>query len=83
MPFCVYILYSPTKNKYYVGSCENIEIRLGQHNSGRNLSTKFGVPWELVKTETFEARSAAVKREAFIKKMKSKAFIKKIIDGER
>ncbi|NDC42903.1 MAG: hypothetical protein EBZ77_15360, partial [Chitinophagia bacterium] len=48
-----YILHSATTNKYYIGCCENMDIRLEQHNSGRNASTKAGVPWVVMKTETF------------------------------
>jgi len=83
MSFYVYILYSPTTNRYYIGSCEKVEIRLQQHNSGRNLSTKHGIPWHLKKTEIFKTRREAFKRESFIKKMKSKLFIEKVIAGER
>ncbi|HXL57622.1 MAG TPA: GIY-YIG nuclease family protein [Chitinophagaceae bacterium] len=83
MPFYVYILYSATTNRYYIGSCEEVETRLQQHNSGRNLSTKYGIPWELKKMEVFITRSEAFQSESFIKKMKSKAFIEKVIAGKR
>jgi putative endonuclease len=83
MPFHVYILFSNTTNKYYVGSCENMTIRFAQHNSGRNKSTKAGVPWELKKREDYTTRSEASQREAFIKKMKSRKFIEQVINNER
>ena len=81
--FHVYILYSPSKDKYYVGSCEDISIRLDQHNSGRNKSTSYGVPWELKKAEVYDTRTEAVQRETFIKRMKSKKFIEMVIANER
>jgi putative endonuclease len=83
MSFHVYILFSVSTNKYYVGSCGNINIRLEQHNTGRNKSTKLGAPWELKKLETYNTRSEAVQREAFIKRMKSRTFIEQVINGER
>jgi len=66
--YFVYILYSESSIKYYVGSCEDIAIRLGQHNSGRNKSTKHGIPWEIKYIEQFENRVSAYNREMEIKK---------------
>ena len=83
MLFYVYILYSPSKNKYYVGSCEDIDLRLLRHNSGRNVSTKSGIPWHHKKTEIYNTRSEAYQREIFIKRMKSRKFIELVIAGER
>ena len=65
--FFIYILRSRQTLRYYVGSTENIEERLVQHNSGKSKSTRAGVPWELIRTETFETRSDAVLRERKIK----------------
>ena len=83
MLFYTYILHSSAKDKYYVGSCENIEIRLALHNAGRNKSTKFGIPWIVKKIETFSTRAEATQRETHIKKMKSRKFIELVILGER
>ncbi|MBL7683226.1 MAG: GIY-YIG nuclease family protein [Flavipsychrobacter sp.] len=83
MPFHVYILFSNAANKYYVGSCEDMTTRLAQHNNGRNKSTKAGCPWELRKIESYNTRSEAMQREAFIKKMKSRKFIELVINNER
>ena len=83
MIFHVYILYSPAKDKYYEGSCEDMDVRLGQHNAGRNKSTRYGVPWELKKVENYTTRSDALQRESFIKRMKSRKFIELVIAGER
>jgi putative endonuclease len=79
MPFFVYILYSSKNDKYYIGSCEDITVRLTQHNTGRNKSTHSGMPWVLMYTEKFETRSYAVSRELQIKKMKSKKYIEKLV----
>ncbi|MCX6206019.1 MAG: GIY-YIG nuclease family protein [Bacteroidetes bacterium] len=79
MPFFVYILHPSKNDKYYIGSCEDITIRLTQHNSGRNKSTHSGMPWVLMHTEQFETRANAVTREMQIKKMKSKKYIEKLV----
>ena len=82
MSFYVYILYSVRLNKYYIGSCEDVSIRLDeQHNAGRVISTKSGMPWILKYTEIFETRSAAVKREMEIKKKKSRKYLEWLISS--
>ncbi|UEG50144.1 GIY-YIG nuclease family protein [Ferruginibacter lapsinanis] len=79
MPFYIYILYSVTSDKYYVGSTGDLEVRLDQHNNGRNKSTKHGVPWIIKYTETFVLQVDAIKRENEIKKKKSRKYIEWLI----
>ena len=81
--FTTYILYSESRDRYYIGSSQNPDQRLIQHNSGRNKSTKTGIPWKVVHQEHFETLTEARARENFIKKMKSREFILKVISGER
>jgi putative endonuclease len=54
--------------RYYVGSTENIERRLFEHNTGQSRYTSRGKPWELVYTIGHQSRSAALKLETKIKK---------------
>ena len=69
-------------NKYYVGSCEDVSIRLNeQHNVSRVISTKSGMPWVLKYTEIFETRSGDVKREMEIKKKKSRKYSECLISS--
>jgi putative endonuclease len=75
MNFSVYIIYSASLDKYYTGSCQDFGIRLLQHNSGRNKSTKGGIPWVLKYEEIYETNQEVRKREAAIKKMKSRKYI--------
>jgi len=65
--FYVYILHSQGLQRYYVGSTQAVHKRLQEHNSGKSASTRAGVPWELVHTESFTTRSEAVLRERKIK----------------
>lgn len=74
MPFC-YILYSEKLNKYYVGACTDINRRLYEHNIGHSKFTSTGIPWRVVYKEAFENLTEAKKREAYIKKQKSRKFI--------
>jgi len=79
--FYVYILYSSDTDRYYVGTCANMNIRFEQHNTGRNKSTKAGVPWIIKYTETFTTLAAARKRELEIKKKKSRKYIEWLISS--
>ena len=65
--FYIYILRSQSLQRYYVGSTENVQNRLRQHNAGKSKSTRAGIRWELVHTETFATRSEAMLREQKIK----------------
>ena len=77
--FYVYIIFSATANKYYVGSCQNVQQRLDDHLNSRSKYTKMAKDWELKYTESFETRSQAYQREMEIKKKKSRVFIEKLI----
>jgi len=46
--FYVYILHSPSSNIYYVGSTDDVERRLIEHNHlSENAFTSKHRPWEL------------------------------------
>ena len=53
----IYILRSKKNNRLYVGSTEDVRLRLQQHNKGENKSTKAYRPWELAKVEEFEDKA--------------------------
>jgi putative endonuclease len=76
----VYILYSTSKDKYYIGQTNCLDRRVKEHSSGLCISTKAGRPWELVYTKNFVTRSEAMKYELYLKSMKSKSFIRKLIE---
>jgi putative endonuclease len=77
--FYTYILYSEKLNKFYIGSTENVEKRLAQHNNGNVKFTSRGIPWILKYTETYQDRTTAMKREYEIKGKKSRKYIEWII----
>ena len=79
MPYYIYILYSKSKNRYYVGHSDNLLRRIPEHNAARCKATKFGVPWILVFSKSFNSRAEAMKEEYGIKKMKSRKFIERFI----
>lgn len=63
----VYIIKSNKNNRFYIGSAENVALRLEQHNKGENKSTKAYRPWSLAKVEEYSNKSLALKRERFLK----------------
>jgi len=79
MAHYVYILYSNTKDRYYIGSTSDIEERLKRHNAGATPSTKAGKPWKVVFTKPFDSKTEALKYEIYIKRMKSRKFIESLI----
>ena len=51
--FFVYMIKSNKKSWYYVGSTNDLERRVGEHNSGKVKSTKPYLPLSLVYTKEF------------------------------
>ena len=77
----LYIIFSESLGNYYVGESPDTEHRLNQHNTHyfKKNFTKAANDWVLkLKFET-SAKEDAVFLERFIKKMKSKKFIEKVI----
>ncbi len=66
----VYILYTPSKDRYYVGESAFVSGRLDQHNEGfyKGAATKLASDWELFLEIECSDRSQALKIERFIKK---------------
>jgi putative endonuclease len=65
--FHVYVLRSERTGRRYIGSAENIEVRLQRHNSGHSKATRHGMPWVVIHTESFLTRAEAVQKELYYK----------------
>jgi putative endonuclease len=76
--YFTYILFSYTNGRYYIGHTEDIIKRLEDHNNGFCKSTKHGVPWHIVFTNSVETRGEAMKLENSIKKRGAKRYLKDI-----
>lgn len=82
--YSVYVLRSGKSGRHYIGSAADVAVRLAKHNSGAVRSTKAGLPWEVIHTESFGNRTEAVRREREIKSYKGgNGFRKLIIPGQR
>lgn len=75
MEVYVYILYSSSLDKYYVGSSEDVSKRMLQHNSGKGNFTSKGIPWRLVTFLTCNSRSEAIQLEKKIKNRGIKRYL--------
>jgi GIY-YIG catalytic domain-containing protein len=57
MKFYTYILYSESTNRFYIGSCADLELRLQCHNAGLSRSTKHGRPRKIAYFEIYQLKS--------------------------
>jgi putative endonuclease len=77
--YTLYILYSKSLDRYYVGFTKDLTRRLSEHNRVKGKYTDLGLPWILVYTESYQSKREAMTRERYIKSMKSKKFIIELI----
>jgi putative endonuclease len=67
--FYVYILYSPSFGKFYVGQTDDVESRLKRHNDGFVKSTAPYIPWLLECIIEKESRGEAILLERKLKNL--------------
>ena len=79
MIFTMYIIYSPSLDKFYIGYTSDLQKRLKEHNSGISDFTSVATDWELKYNELFSDRKSAMNREKEIKKKKSRKYIEWLI----
>jgi putative endonuclease len=77
--YTLYILYSESLDRYYVGYTNDLPRRLSEHNRSKGKYTDAGIPWILVYSESFASKKDAMDREKFIKSRKSKKFIIELV----
>ena len=78
--FTVYVLKSLRNNKRYVGfTSKTAEQRLDDHHRNRNQWTKNNKPFIVVKTEQYETKTEAIKREKFLKSGQGRKYLDDIL----
>jgi putative endonuclease len=78
--YTVYVLYSVSFNKIYMGYSSDISSRLDAHNHPKNHGwTKRYQPWELLYSEEYSDKQQAMKREKELKSYQGRLFIRNII----
>jgi putative endonuclease len=83
MPHFLHIIYSKSSTKYYVGETHDVQERILKHNQHEysNAFSKIANDWTLALAFECNDRNEALFLERFLKKMKSKMFIEKIIQN--
>jgi len=77
--YTLYILYSESFDRFYVGYTNDLDRRISEHNRKKGKFTDAGIPWKLVYSELYTNKKDAMQRERLIKSRKSKSFIKELI----
>ncbi len=79
--FFVYVLQSERTGRLYIGSTENLERRLAEHNTDLATATKNRGPWRLMHSEFFTTRKEAMARERYLKTGKGRAQLHGILSS--
>ncbi|PRZ23459.1 GIY-YIG nuclease family protein [Flavobacterium granuli] len=79
MEFIVYILFSESKNRFYIGFTSNLDARVIRHNQKSKGFTGNTNDWKVVYTEKYETKEIARRRELQIKSWKSRIKIQELI----
>jgi putative endonuclease len=74
----VYIIFSASADRYFVGQTKNLPITLWQHNAKTNPATADGKPWEVKFTRQFDTRNEALSLEMKLRN-KNRAHIEELI----
>jgi putative endonuclease len=79
--FIVYILYSMSSSKTYVGFTSDVERRLFEHNVSetKGFTLRYR-PWILIRKEIFADKTDAMTREKFLKTGRGREEIKAYVD---
>ena len=73
----VYVLKSLKNGTHYVGSTDDLERRLREHNSGKSKYTRNVRPLQLVYNEECASRLVARRRERFLKSGQGREYVKR------
>lgn len=79
MSHYVYVLESLKGRNLYIGYTDNLKIRLSEHNSGKNLSTKSFMPWKLIFYESYLSNKDAHRRERYLKTNQGSRLLKRML----
>ncbi len=84
MYWFLYILQSILKpNKIYIGSSNNLERHLKDHNNGNTKSTRYFIPWKIIYSEQYLTKKEALNRERQLKKWKNRKRINNLFNRKK
>ncbi len=70
--FFVYVLWSESLQRFYVGQTQDLNRRIYRHNKGWEKSTRKGRPWELKHSIKVSDRGEAMRLEKKLKNLSQK-----------
>ena len=78
--FYVYVLYSKTFDKIYIGSTSDLSTRFLFHNklAKKGYTVRFR-PWAIAYTEQYQTKAEAITREKQLKSARGREFIWKLV----
>jgi len=79
--FYVYVLYSKTYVKIYIGSTSDLNTRFLSHNklAKKGYTVRYR-PWAILYTEQYQTKTEALRREKQLKSAKGREFIWQLIE---
>ena len=79
--YVVYVLYSKTFDKIYIGYTSDLINRFHSHNSlsNKGYTIKYR-PWEVLYLEFIDSKSEAMQREKQLKTSRGRSFIRELIN---
>ena len=80
----VYVLYSESYDKIYIGFTSDLEQRLLSHNflSQKGWTVRYR-PWRLLHTESFTTKEEALKREKELKGAQGRLWIREMLHTKK
>ena len=84
MSHFVYIIYSEIIDQYYIGETKDVKQRVSQHNNHlfKKSFTSRAMDWNLIMCFECDNIIHARRLEKFIKRMKSKNFIRSLVNDQ-
>ncbi len=74
--YFAYIVKSRDSDYLYKGHCQNLDLRIKQHNQGMTESLRPYLPVTLIYFEEFSTLREAISREKFFKSAAGRRFLK-------
>ncbi|MFH1286961.1 MAG: GIY-YIG nuclease family protein [Candidatus Magasanikbacteria bacterium] len=75
--YFVYVISSNVRKYIYVGITNNTQRRIGEHQKGKEKTTRPYRPFSILHIEVFSTRIEARKREKYLKSGSGKEWIKR------
>ena len=79
-PYYVYVIRNP-HGQLYIGSTDDLDRRIQQHQQGEARWTRHRGPWTLVSSEVFPSRANAMRRERHLKRGRANQQLREQLGG--